>query len=241
MAEKLYETLAKEAQLIIHDSDYVKSLKEIVKNMMDVKQNQRYSDFGKEELLKNMRKEFADKNKGQNEKLREVIRKFCDTYGVTIPDDGENHSADISNVLKIIDMCGVNLSAEILKTAIEPIKDSPKLLKMVGDVIDTKSKNTPLNAGSYDTDIFNVLDEYQCRGSDMISYSNEFSNVESLLNDETLIDYRITDEYQYGVSNGYLLKLTDFTPYSVICLGDNMMKIGKMYDEISLVNPRFFK
>lgn len=241
MAEKLYETLAKEAQLIIHDSDYVKSLKEIVKNMMDVKQNQRYSDFGKEELLKSMRKEFADKNKAQTEKLREVIRKFCDTYGVTIPDDGENHSADVANVLKIIDMCGVNLGAETLKTALEPIQDSPKLLKMVRDVIDTKSKNTPISVGSYGTDIFNVLDEYQGMGSEMISYSNEFSAVGALLNAETLIDYRITDDYQYGVSNGYLLKLTDVTPYSVICLGDNMMKIGKMYDEISLVNPRFFK
>ena len=53
MSEKLYETYAKKVQLLLHNNDRKKELTDIVDNMMAVRKNPRYSDIGKEELLKN--------------------------------------------------------------------------------------------------------------------------------------------------------------------------------------------
>ena len=74
MSEKLYETYAKKVQLLLHNNDRKKELTDIVDNMMAVRKNPRYSDIGKEELLKDMREEFANKNKAWTEALREVIQ-----------------------------------------------------------------------------------------------------------------------------------------------------------------------
>jgi uncharacterized protein YqgV (UPF0045/DUF77 family) len=243
MEEKLYETLAKEATLIIHDSDFVKGLKDITKNMMNVRTNKRYSDFGKEEMLKGMREEFTQKNKEQTEKLRDVIKRFCDAYGVTIPDDNKNHSAEIANVLQIIEICGMDLTVETLKTAIEPIKDSAKLLKMVRDILNTKKEQAPMGVKTYAHDIFTTIDEYLGMTEDMLAYVNNLSVVSSLLDVEELVKYVITDDYSYGVvsNGGYIFGIRDVTSYPVICLGDNMMGIGKLYDRVSRENPRFFK
>ena len=75
----------------------------------------------------------------------------------------------------------------------------------------------------------------------MISYDDTMKSITSLLTRDELVSYSIQDDYQYGVENGIRLILQDDTTYSVWCLGDNMMNVGKMYDQISQTNARFFK
>ena len=42
--------------------------------------------------------------------------------------------------------------------------------------------------------------------------------------------------------NGSVInRLLDNTPYCSLCLSDNMMKVGKLYDRVSLEYPRLFK
>lgn len=239
MAEKTYEVYAKKVQLLLHDSDRKKELSDIVDSMMDVRKNPRYSEVGKEELMKGLREEFAKKNKDWSEALREIIQDFCDKYSVKVPDDGESHSVEVANVLKIIDMCGTDLSASILKTALEPVKNSGMVLKMISDVIDARQKSSA--TGGYKNEVLGLLNDYLGMNAEMISYDDTMKSITSLLTRDELVSYSIQDDYQYGVENGICLILQDDTTYSVWCLGYNMMNVGKMYDQISQTNARFFK
>lgn len=241
MSEKLYETYAKKVQLLLHNNDRKKELTDIVDNIMAVRKNPRYSDIGKEELLKDMREEFANKNKAWTEALREVIQDFCNKYGVEVPDDGESHSVEVANVLQIIDMCGFDLSADILKAALEPVKNSGTVLKMISDVMYTRAKNSSIGGHCYKSEVFELLDDYLGMNNEMLAYSDTLESITALLTRERLIDYSIQDDYQYGVENGTRLVIQENTPYSVYCLGDNMMKVGKMHDEIKQTDTRFFK
>ena len=239
MSEKLYETYAKKVQVLLHNNGRKKELTDIVDNRMAVRKNPRYSDIGKEELMKDMREEFANKNKAWTEALREVIQDFCNKYGVEVPDDGESHSVEVANVLKIIDMCGFDLRADILKAALEPVKNSGTVLKMISDVMYTKQKTSSI--GSYQSEVLDLLNDYLGMNNEMLTYSDTLESITSLLTRERLIDYSIQDDYQYGVENGTRLVIQENTPYSVYCLGDNMMKVGKMHDEIKQTDTRFFK
>ena len=207
MSEKLYETYAKKVQVLLHNNDRKKELTDIVDNMMAVRKNPRYSDIGKEELMKDMREEFANKNKAWTEALREVIQDFCNKYGVEVPDDGESHSVEVANVLKIIDMCGFDLSADILKAALEPVKNSGTVLKMISDVMYTKQKTSSI--GSYQSEVLDLLNDYLGMNNEMLTYSDTLESITSLLTRERLIDYSIQDDYQYGVENGTRLVIQE--------------------------------
>ena len=156
-----------------------------------------------------------------------------------MPDDGESHSVEVANVLKIIDMCGTDLSASILKTALEPVKNSGMVLKMISDVIDARQKSSA--TGGYKNEVLGLLNDYLGMNAEMISYDDTMKSITSLLTRDELVSYSIQDDYQYGVENGIRLILQDDTTYSVWCLGDNMMKVGKMHDEIKQTDTRFFK
>lgn len=165
--------------------------------MMDVRKNPRYSEVGKEELMKGLREEFAKKNKDWSEALREIIQDFCDKYSVKVPDDGESHSVEVANVLKIIDMCGTDLSASILKTALEPVKNSGMVLKMISDVIDARQKSSA--TGGYKNEVLGLLNDYLGMNAEMISYDDTMKSITSLLTRDELVSYSIQDDYQYGV------------------------------------------
>lgn len=236
---KLYEECAKRVKVLLNDVQLKNDLNENLKIMQDTLKNPRLSDFGKEEVLKNIRKEFADRCKEQSEKIRAEIRRFCSEYAFEIPDDGESHSVEVANVLQVIDMMGINLTVETLKTAIEPIKGSGRLLKMVYDILKTKSQNIPPEAGTISIDIFSMLDEHLGMNDEILSYADEFEKVSCLLDADSLVEWQVFDDYDYGVS-GRIFRMRDVTGYGVLCLPDNMMTIGKMYDRIKLTNPRFF-
>lgn len=240
MAE-IYEGCAKQVQVIIHDPDFKKKMDDILKSMMGVKRNNRYTDIGKAEFLTEMRKEFAGLVKDQSEQLRGVIKIFCNTYGVTIPDDGENHSPEVANVLKVIDLCGHSLDADTLRIALEPVKQSGKILKMIHNIINAKNVNFLSNGlEGFSHEIMTLLDEYIGVSGEILEYSDEFEKISVLQDAEILINYVIAEDYQYGVSE-LLLVLQDRTPYSVLCLADNMMKVGQMYEIVSKEYPRLFK
>ena len=138
---KLYEECAKRVRILLKDVQLKNDLNEKLKTMQDTQKNPRLSDFGKEEIMSNLRKEFTDRCKEQSEKIRAEIKRFCSEYAFEVPDDGESHSVEVANVLQVIDMMGVSLTVETLRTAIEPIKGSARLLKMVYDILKTKSQN----------------------------------------------------------------------------------------------------
>ena len=236
---KLYEECAKNIRLLLNDVQFKNDLNEKLETMQDTLKNQRLSDFGKEEVLANIRKEFADRCKEKSEKIRAEIRRFCSEYEFEVPDDGKSHSVEVANVLQVIDMMGVNLTVETLKTVIEPIKESGRLLKMVYDILKTKSLNIPAEVGSISPDIFFMLDECLGTNNEILSYADEFEKVSCLLDADSLVEWQVFDDYGYGVS-GRIFRMRDVTGYGVLCLPDNMMNVGKMYDRIKLTNPRFF-
>lgn len=240
MEEKLYETCAKNVKILMNGVQLKNDLNKILQTMQGVQVNQRLTDFGKEEALTDLREEFAERCKKQSEKIRAEIRIFCAKYAAEIPDDGENHSVEVGNILQVINTMGFDLTVETLKTIIEPIKDSGRLLKMVYDILKTKNINTPAEVGSFDPDIFTLLNEYLGINNEMLSYVDEYEKVRELLDVDVLVQWQVFDDYEYGTS-GTILRMRDATPYSVLCLADNMMNVGKMYDQINSNNPRFFK
>lgn len=237
---KIYEECAKRVKVLMHDVQLKNDLNKILQTMQNVQVNPRLTDLGKDEALTDLRKEFAERCKKQSEKIRAEIRIFCAEYAAEIPDDGENHSVEVANILQVIDMMGVNLTVETMKTAIEPIKGSGKLLKMVRDILETKRRSIPAVAGSFDPDIFTLLNEYLGTNNEMLSYVDEFEKISELLSADILVEWQVFDDYQYGISST-VLRMRDVTRYGVLCLADNMMNVGKMYDQIKINNPRFFK
>ena len=96
---------------------------------------------------------------------------------VEVPDDGESHSVEVANVLKIIDMCGFDLSADILKAALEPVKNSGTVLKMISDVMYTKQKNSSI--GGYKSEVLELLDDYLGMNNEMLAYSDTLESITS--------------------------------------------------------------
>ncbi|BCJ92837.1 hypothetical protein acsn021_04060 [Anaerocolumna cellulosilytica] len=227
MEEKLYETCAKQVVVLLRD--YRVELDNIKESTQKVKADPRYTELGKKQLLTGLVKELKDLNESTTEALKKIILTFCDKYKVTFSDDKGQHQTEIANALKIIDMCGMNLSVELLQSTIEPLKSSYKSLKMIRGVLEAKDSN-PMLPEHYDMEIFNMLDGYMGSSVSIEDYTNFFDRIKEILNYPVIFDSGI-GAIIYGGSE--MVQINDTTPYNVLCLGDNMMNVGKMYEVLS--------
>lgn len=237
MAEKLYETLAKEALVIIHQ--HREEAKKIGDAVQKLNADTRYSDFGKEELIKKLREELNTLNKDKTKELKAVVQRFVSEYQTVHTDDGNASSQDVGNALKIIDMCGFGITPDVLRSAIEPIKTSYTALKMIHSIFEAKSNAVMGTGVGYRSDVLTLMDEYIGVNAEIITYEEVFASVKELLDMSELVSAGIHGEPNYGGSViNYLL---DSTPYCTLCLSDNMVKVGKLYDVVYLKYPRLFK
>lgn len=234
MAEKLYETLAKEALMIIHQ--HREEAKKIGDAVQKLNADPRYSDFGKEELIKKLREELKTLNQDKTEKLKTVIQKFVNEYQVVHTDDGKADAQVIANALKVIEMCGFGLTADLLRDVVEPLKDSYTSLKMIRSLLAAKHDNSGIG---FSSDMLVLMDDYIGVNAEIITYEDVFESVKELLNMPELVSAGIYGEPD--PSGAVINRLTDETRYSTLCLCDNMIKVGKLYDVVYLKYPRLFK
>ena len=109
MAEKFYETCAKQVVTIIHQ--HREGTKEIADAIQKLNTDRRYSEYGREELLKKLREELNTINQEKTNELKEVVQQFVNTYQINITDDEKADPQEVANVLKVIEMCGTGLTA----------------------------------------------------------------------------------------------------------------------------------
>lgn len=120
--EKSYETYAKKALMLKHT--HKQEAGKIRDTIGQIDSNQRLSDFGKREAIEKLKGEAGNLNKQFSDSIRGLIRQFCKEFGTSFAEDYADHSTDVANALKIIEMCGSKLTAELLHSIIEPLKGS---------------------------------------------------------------------------------------------------------------------
>lgn len=234
MAEKFYEECAKQVQIII--GQHRKEMKDIGDAVTKVNTDKRYTPTGKEQLIQGLRAELKDLNKTKTDEIKAVVTDFCNQYQMIHNDDGKSDSQAVANALKVIEMCGYGLTTEVLRNAVEPLKDSYTSMKMISSMLRAKAGNYGV---TYNSDVFDLMDEYMGINTELIAYEDIFESVRGVLDMPELVSAGIYGDPNYN--GGFVNRLQDETRYSTLCLGDRMMEVGKMYDSASMKYPRLFK
>ena len=200
--------------------------------------NKRLSDFGRQEAIANLRKSLSDLNQSFSDAIREIIRSFCKEYSLKFKEDNEDHNIEIANALKVIDMCGDKLNADILKSILEPLKNSHKSLKLISDVLSTRHDSLTTSI-SYAVDVDNVMSDFMGCNSEINEFVNRLRDIEAVADYPVLSNYNMT-----GSSDMYNEKqffdINNVTPYSVDRLPEEITAVGKMYEELAMKYPLIF-
>ena len=208
--EKSYETYAKKALMLKHT--HKQEAGKIRDTISQIDINQRLSDFGKREAIEKLKGEAGNLNKQFSDSIRGLIRQFCKEFGTSFAEDYADHSTDVANALKIIEMCGSKLTAEL----IEPLKGSHKAMKMIYDVLTIKYTFTP--------EVIAMIDERIGTTAEINAYLDRLKELEAVADCPLLSDYEIINMGYNGMTH---FEVQDRTTYAVCALPDTMMEIGK--------------
>lgn len=237
MSEKFYETCAKQVVMLIQQ--HKEDAKKVADAVQKLNTDRRYSDYGKEQLMKGLLDELNVVNEKKNNELRDVVKQFVQQYQIIREDDGKADPQSVANALKVIDMCGTSLTADVLRTAVEPIRGSYTTLKMIHSVLLSKNENSPSTEACYKDECLHLLENYIGENATIISYEETLSAVKDALEMPFIVRIGLHSEPDY---NGTVVnRLLDNTPYTTFCIADNMMRVGKMYDQVSMEYPGLFK
>lgn len=233
--ERKYEVTAQAVQGVI--ASYEADVKEAEDAANKVMADWRFSASGKENAKQNLYKELQERADKYMNLIREAAKDFCDTYRIKLPSDNKDHSMDIANALKMIDMLGYNLTAETLKTVLEPIKNSYKHMKMIADVLEAKNKGITADFVHYDPAVITTMYEWLGVNTKVFEYLDAFREVEEICTTERIKLYAATNSY----GNASLVSLTPQIPYEIFALPDAMIRAGKMYAELESEFSELFK
>lgn len=119
------------------------------------------------------------------------------------------------------------------------IKGSYSTLKMIQNMFNSKNQNALAVEATYKWECIDLLSDYLGEVGTIYDYGDFFAEVKSLLDVPMLVNAGVSGVTDW---NGTVVnRLLDTTPYSTLCLADNMMKVGKLYEQVSLEYPGFFK
>lgn len=229
--EKSYETYAK--KILIFMNTHTQEAKKIFDTANKIATNQRFSDFGKKEALDALKVQLAELNKQFSDSIRGAVKQFCKEYGVSYAEDNADHTADIANALKIMEMVGTNLTGDLFRTAIEPMKGSYRALKIVQEILVSKA-NT---GNAYSDEIKKIIYEYIGVNSEIAAYMDRLKEIEEVADYPVLVNYELANT---GYNGAYRFELRETTTYSVYATPDWMMEVGKMYEELAMKYPLIF-
>ncbi|MBQ9252751.1 MAG: hypothetical protein IJ188_08960 [Clostridia bacterium] len=182
----------------------------------------RLSPYAKEEKRKEVYKELQSTCDNMNKLYREILKRFLEDFAIHVPEDGKDHSTDIQNALKVIDMLGFDLDAANFRNIITPLKGSYKNMKMILDVISAKKGIT--SDLQYSHEITQLVDEY----FGPYTIAGDYLELIDRINDaiSSPIGYRFE---AYTIDNSYLVTAEEFIPYSFLSCPDWIEEAGKMY------------
>ncbi len=118
--KKTYEEY-KETMLIFFGTHREEATK-IENRANEIAVNKRFSDYGKQEAISNLKSSLAELNTSFSDSVRGLVKEFCKEFSISFKEDNADHAADIANALKVIEMCGTGLSMGrfILRFATKP-------------------------------------------------------------------------------------------------------------------------
>ena len=233
--ERNYEQISKVVEFIIEQ--FNNDVKETEDAACKVLADWRFSAADRENAVQDLYKDLQEKADEYTKKIKEAAKDFCDTYRVKLPSDNKEHSMDIANALKVIDMLGFNLTAETLKTILEPIKNSYKHMKIIHDVITTKNVSASSLAGvQYEPAVISTIQEYLGLNTNVYDYLDAFNDIEEISK---------VDGYRLGFSkekySANVVSITPNIPYSMFVLPDAMIRAGEMYATLENEFSKLFK
>lgn len=219
--ERTYENYATKAEAII--KNFEDEVKEAQETGCEAMLDWRFTPEGKAENLKGIKAGLQEKVDNLTKLFKENARKFCNEYKVALPNDGKSHTEDVANALKVIDMVGFNLTPDILKSIMEPLKHSYTNMKLINDVITAKGNNAVAEGIGYDEAIYKTLFEYMGVNTSAIEYLNKLKEVEDI---ENIPGFSFSVAVYGGATP---IAITPDVPYFYLTLPDTMKELGKMY------------
>ena len=232
--EKTYETYAK--KILIFKQTHKQEARKVLDTANQILVNKRFSDYGKREALEALKTDIGNLNKEFSESIRGVIRQFCKEYSVSFAEDNADHSADVANALKVIDMCGARLTGELLRSVLDPLKGSHKAMKIIYDVLSIKL-NHPVVGSEYAPEIQNILFEYTGTTTEINEYLDRLKEIEAVADYPVLSNYEIINQ---GYNGEYRFEMQDRASYSVCALPDWIAEAGKQYEALAMKYPLMF-
>ncbi len=198
--------------------------------------NKRFSDYGKQEAIGNLKSELETLNASFSDSIRGLVKKFCKEFSVSFKEDNANYAADIANALKVIEMCGTGLTADLFRSVIEPLKGSYKALKVINNVLVIKWSN-PATAALYAPEISTIISDYMGSNAEINEYADRLKEIEAVADYPQLSEFEIVNTAYNGVFN---FEVRNKTRYSVGVLPDELVVVGKMYEELAMKYPLMF-
>lgn len=221
----VYEECAKNVVTIT--KDYCDQFANIAEALELNKKSDKLTTSGKMDAVDKLREELDTLNQKESDKLREVITTFCNRYQVCKTNEKAD-AGDIANALKVIEMCGSGLTVDVLKNVAEPLLNDYGSLKMLDGILRTKGCGT---------EVLDYMMELTGGNYDVLTYESHFEMISTLLNTESIFNGSIPQ----GSVMGELPGITDGLRYEVFALGDAMMQVGKLHEELKVKYPRMFK
>lgn len=198
--------------------------------------NKLSSDYAKQQAITNLKTELAEQNASFSDPIRGLVKKFCKEFSVSFKEDNADHVADIANALKVIEMCGTGLTGDLFRQVLEPLKGSYKALKVINDVLVVKWSN-PATAALYAPEISTIISNYMGSNAEINEYVDRLKEIESVSNYPMLSEFEIVNTAYNGALH---FEVRNKTRYSVGVLPDEMVAVGKMYEELAMKYPLMF-
>jgi hypothetical protein len=236
--ENNYDKYAKQVQATM--DLFETSVKESQDTINKIASDWRFSEKGKAKAREDVLTDLQKTADNLTNLVKEITKRFCNDYVVKLPNDGKDHSEDITNALKIIDMVGFNLTPEILNNVVEPLKGSYKHLKIINDILEARRPvGAVADSIGYDSMIFQMMQEYMGVNTTVWEYIDLFSNIAEVVTTDS-IRFRFVND---GVTrdNVSLTNIVSAIPYSILCLGEWMVSAGKMYENLEHELSEVFK
>lgn len=194
------------------------------------------SDYAKQQAFTNLKTELAEQNASFSDSIRGLVKKFCKEFSVSFKEDNADHAADIANALKVIEMCGTGLTGDLFRQVLEPLKGSYKALKVINDVLVVKW-SIPATAALYAPEISTIISDYMGSNAEINEYVDRLKEIEAVSDYPVLSEFEIVNTAYNGALH---FEVRNKTLYSVGVLPDEMVAIGKMYEEFAMKYPLMF-
>ena len=182
----------------------------------------RWSPKGREEQKKKIFAELQASADNLTKVFKEACSRFLAEYGITLPEDNKDHSIDIQNALRIIDMLGFDLDEKNLNNILFPLKGSFRNMKTVVDVI--RAKNQANGLDHYSPEIMRTVDEASGLNTDVYEYLDFIANIQEIIDNP--VGYRFEAD---NVGNAPVTYIREMIPYSFMACPDWMKEAGERY------------